>query len=100
YRKMLQGLRVLHVPISLLFLLLLPVHVLWAFDVPAKLAPLGQVLGSSLGGYHASGECSSCHERVVNEWRSSMHAHALTSPVMVAQNNLAHRETLVSVSSP
>jgi len=100
YRKILQGLRVLHVPISLLFLLLLPLHVLWAFDVPAKVVPLGQVLGSTLGAYHAAGECSSCHERAVKEWSSSMHAHALTSPVMVAQNNLAHRETLASTSAP
>jgi hypothetical protein len=100
YRRLLQGLRVLHVPVSLLFLLLLPLHVLWAFDVPAKVAPLGQVLGSTLGAYHSSEECSSCHERIVTEWRSSMHAHALTSPIMVAQNNLAHRETLVSTSSP
>ncbi|HXK18621.1 MAG TPA: hypothetical protein VNG33_12500, partial [Polyangiaceae bacterium] len=100
YRKILQGLRILHVPVSLLFLLILPLHVLWAFDVPAKIAPLGQVLGSTLGAYHASGECSGCHERAVKEWRSSMHAHALTSPVMIAQNNLAHRETLSSTSSP
>ncbi len=100
YRRILQGMRVLHVPVSLLFLLLLPVHVLWALDVPAKVAPLGLVMGSTLGGYHASGECSSCHERIVTEWRSSMHAHALTGPVMIAQNNLAQRETLVSVSSP
>ncbi|HYP87589.1 MAG TPA: multiheme c-type cytochrome, partial [Polyangiaceae bacterium] len=85
---------------SLLFLLLLPVHVLWALDVPAKLAPRHGVLGSTLGGYHPSSACSSCHERVVNEWRTSMHAHALTSPVMVAQNNLALRETLVNTSSP
>lgn len=100
YRRTLQGMRVLHVPISLLFLLLLPVHVLFALDVPAKLAPPTGVLGSTLGGYHPSSACSSCHERVVNEWRSSMHAHALTSPLMVAQNNLAHRETLVNTSFP
>ena len=100
YRRMLQGLRVLHVPLSLLFLLLLPVHVLWAYDVPAKALPLGSVMGSSLGAYHPSGACISCHERAVTEWRTSMHAHALTSPVMVAQNNLAHRETLASTSSP
>jgi len=100
YRKVLQGVRVLHVPVSLLFLLLLPLHVLWALDIPAQIASKGQVLGSTLGGYHASGDCSSCHERVVKEWRSSMHAHALTSPVMVAQNNLANRESLVNTSSP
>jgi hypothetical protein len=100
YRKMLQGVRVLHVPVSLLFLLLLPLHVLWALDIPAKLASKVQVMGSTLGGYHASADCSSCHQRVVQEWRSSMHAHALTSPVMIAQNNLAHRESLASTSSP
>lgn len=100
YRKLLQGLRVLHVPISLLFLLLLPLHVLWALDVPAKALPPGAVLGSTLGGFHPSRKCRSCHERVVSEWRTSMHAHALSSPVMVAQNNLAHRETLSSTSYP
>lgn len=100
YRRLLQGMRVLHVPLSLLFLLLLPLHVVWALDVPAKLAPKTGVLGSTLGGYHPSSACSSCHERVVREWQTSMHAHALTSPLMVAQNNLAHRETLVNTSSP
>jgi formate-dependent nitrite reductase cytochrome c552 subunit len=68
--------------------------------VPAKLAPASGVFGSTLGGHHASADCSSCHERVVNEWRTSMHAHALTSPLMIAQNNLAHRETLAGTSSP
>ncbi|HEX2873755.1 MAG TPA: multiheme c-type cytochrome [Polyangiaceae bacterium] len=100
YRRILQGFRVLHVPISLLFLLLLPLHMLWALDVPAKLAPMGQIMGSTLGGFHPSEACISCHERAVTEWRTSMHAFALTSPVMVAQSNLAHRETLKSTSSP
>jgi hypothetical protein len=100
YRRKLQGLRLLHVPVSLLFLLLLPAHVLWALDVPPQLAAGGQALGSTLGAYHGSEECSSCHERIVTEWRSSMHAHALTSPIMVAQNNLALRETLVNTTSP
>lgn len=100
YRRLLQGMRIVHVPISLLFLLLLPLHVIWALDLPAKLVPPGAVLGSTLGGFHPSQNCSSCHARVVSEWQSSMHAHALSSPIMVAQNNLAHRETLSSTSSP
>jgi hypothetical protein len=100
YRRRLQGLRVFHVPLSLLFLLLLPLHVVSALDVPAKLAPPTGVLGSTLGRFHPSSACSSCHERVVKEWRSSMHAHGLTSPLMVAQNNLAHRETLANTSAP
>jgi Cytochrome c554 and c-prime len=100
YRRLLQGLRVLHVPVSLLFLLLLPLHVLWALDIPAKIVPPGRIMGSTLGGFHPSGACRSCHARVVAEWETSMHAHALSSPVMVAQSNLAHRETLASTSSP
>lgn len=100
YRKLLQGMRIVHVPISLLFLLLLPLHVIWALDLPAKLIPPGAVMGSTLGGFHPSENCSSCHARIVGEWRSSMHAHALSSPVMVAQNNLAHRETLSRTSAP
>ncbi len=100
YRRVLQGMRALHVPVSLAFLLLLPVHVLWSLEVPAKALPPGAVLGSTLGGFHPSGACVSCHERVVTEWRSSMHAHALTSPIMIAQSNLAHRETLANTTSP
>ncbi|HEY6081172.1 MAG TPA: multiheme c-type cytochrome [Polyangiaceae bacterium] len=100
YRRVLQGGRILHVPLSLLFLLLLPLHVLWALDLPAKLVPPGAVMGSTLGGFHPSGACVGCHERAVKEWRSSMHAHALTSPVMIAQGNLALRETLANTSSP
>ncbi|HVY31245.1 MAG TPA: multiheme c-type cytochrome [Polyangiaceae bacterium] len=100
YRRKLQWLRLLHVPVSLLFLLLLPLHVLWALDVPPKLAASGAALGSTLGAYHGSEACSSCHERIVSEWRTSMHAHALTSPIMVAQGNLALRETLANTSTP
>lgn len=100
YRRRLQGLRILHVPVSLLFLLLLPLHVIWALDLPPKVAPKTGILGNTLGGYHPSGACISCHERAVTEWRGSMHAHALNSPVMVAQNNLAHRETLANTSYP
>jgi hypothetical protein len=100
YRRWLQGMRVLHVPVSLAFLALLPLHVLWALDLPAKVVPPGAVLGSTLGGFHPSGACRSCHERVVTEWETSMHAHALSSPLMIAQSNLAHRETLANTSSP
>lgn len=100
YRRLLQGARLLHVPLSLLFLLLLPLHVLLAFDVPAKLVPPGAILGGTLGGFHASSECRSCHQRVVDEWRTSMHAHALNGPIMIAQTNLAHRETLAGTSAP
>ncbi len=87
YARLLQGLRIAHVPLSLLFLIAVPVHVLFAYDVPARVLPLGGVSGSSLGGFESSDKCANCHARTVKEWQSSMHARAMTSPIMVAQSN-------------
>jgi len=96
----LQGLRVAHVPLSLIFLLAVPAHLLFAYDVPARVLPLGAISGSSLGGFESAGKCASCHARAVQEWQSSMHAHALTSPIMVAQSNLVLRNVLAQANYP
>jgi hypothetical protein len=99
YVARLQGLRVFHTPISVLFVLLLPIHVLFAYDVPEKLLAVSPA-GASLGGFESAATCARCHARVVDEWRSSMHAHALSGPVMRAQTNLAARTTLSAARSP
>jgi hypothetical protein len=96
----LQGLRVLHVPVSVLLVLAVPLHVILAYDLPVALLPARSSLSAPLSGFHPAGACVSCHERAVKEWETSMHAHALTSPVMVAQSNLALRQTLVHTSAP
>lgn len=99
YVSWLQGWRVVHTPISLLFLILLPLHVIFAYDVPERV--LAETPGgSALGGFESASTCSRCHARVVEEWRSSMHAHALSSPIMIAQTNLAARTTLSRAKSP
>jgi len=100
YAFMLQGLRMAHVPLSLLFVLAIPAHLLFAYDVPARILPLGAVPGSSLGGFESTDKCSSCHARAVKEWQSSMHAHAMTSPIMIAQNNLVLRNVLAGAQYP
>jgi hypothetical protein len=99
YAARLQGLRVLHVPLSVMFVVLLPLHVLFAYDVPERVLAVS-ASGSALGAFEPSSTCQRCHARAVAEWQTSMHAHALTGPVMIAQSNLAARTTLASLSAP
>ncbi|MEP7050528.1 MAG: multiheme c-type cytochrome [Pseudomonadota bacterium] len=100
YARLLQGLRIAHVPLSLVFLVAVPLHLFFAYDVPARVLPLGGISGSSLGGFESSESCANCHARTVAEWRSSMHAHAMTSPVMVAQSNAVLTNILAQASYP
>ncbi len=100
YGRLLQGLRIAHVPFSVLFLLAVPAHLFFAYDVPAHALPLGAVSGSSLGGFESSTRCADCHARAVSEWQRSMHAHAMTSPVMVAQNNQVLAQVLAQAAYP
>jgi hypothetical protein len=100
YAFLLQGLRIAHVPLSMLFLVAVPVHLFFAYDVPARVLPLGAVSGSSLGGFETAETCANCHAATVKEWRSSMHAHAMTSPVMVAQSNQVLAQILANATYP
>ena len=100
YAFILQGLRIAHVPLSLLFVLALPAHLFFAYDLPARALPAGAVSGSSLGGFESTDKCGTCHARAVKEWQSSMHAHAMSSPIMVAQSNLVLRNVLAQAQYP
>jgi hypothetical protein len=100
YAFLLQGLRVAHVPLSLIFVLAVPAHLFFAYDAPARALPLGAVSGSSLGGFESTDKCASCHARVVKEWQSSMHAHAMSSPLMIAQSNLVLKNVLAQAQYP
>lgn len=100
YAFLLQGLRVAHVPLSLIFLLAVPAHLFFAYDLPAHALPLGAVSGSSLGGFESSERCGTCHARAVKEWRSSMHAHAMSSPIMISQSNLVLKNVLAQAQYP
>ena len=100
YTRLLQGWRVAHIPLTILFVPLFVWHVVAALDVPAKLSSVGAVPFPSLSGLHASGECASCHKTIVEQWKHSMHAHALTSPMTVAQNNQLLLQDLGEAPSP
>ncbi|HEY6557095.1 MAG TPA: multiheme c-type cytochrome [Polyangiaceae bacterium] len=87
FTRLLQRWRVLHVPFVLVVLALLPLHVLLAYDVPARLVEPGAIPGVTLGGFEKADACERCHESIVRQWRTSMHARAMTSPLMIAQTN-------------
>ncbi len=81
-----QGWRWLHVPLVGLMLVLIPVHLGGAAELPARVFPAS--------GFDNVSDCASCHAGIVEQWQDSMHAHALRSPVTIVQNNVAVRDTL------
>ncbi len=102
--RRLQWWRVLHVPLSLLFLVGIPLHIVLAYDVPAKQLPpeVRRELTAltHLTGAHSAKECGECHQAIYEQWKHSMHAHALTSPVTVAQNNQVMLNELAEAGVP
>ncbi|MGB1253643.1 MAG: multiheme c-type cytochrome [Candidatus Promineifilaceae bacterium] len=82
--RMLKIWRHLHIPLVAVFLLILLVHIVAVTDA-------GQRDASNL---HPVEACADCHQGIVDQWRGSMHAHALTSPVTIVQTNIAVRTTL------
>ena len=100
YTRRLQGWRILHVPLTLGFFVVLPIHIVGAFDLPAKMIPMGAAGGLTFGGFETSEACVSCHKTIVEQWRRSMHSHAMTSPIMIAQTNQVVRTSLRGASSP
>jgi len=100
YVRWLQGLRIAHVPLGLLFVLLIPLHVLFAYDVPARFLEPKMVGGSALGGFEPSTTCAGCHQDIYDAWKHSMHAHAMTSPIMIAQTNQVAARVLHAQAGP
>jgi hypothetical protein len=100
YVQVLQGLRIIHVPLTLLLLPALVAHVVLAPSLPARLLPVGAVPVGALSGFHPSSECKSCHTAIYEQWSGSMHARAMNGPVMIAQNNQVYRGELSKTKSP
>lgn len=98
YLHVLQGLRVVHVPLGVLFVLLIPLHVFFAYDVPAQVLIPGKPAGATIG-FEPASSCATCHATIYEEWRHSMHAHAMTSPIMIAQTNQVAARVLGNASS-
>ena len=100
YLRILQGWRLLHVPLTVLFIVLIPIHVILAYRLPARLLGAGSLEGHSLGGFQSAEACENCHARIVEQWRGSMHAGAMSRPTMIAQTNQDLVTTLKDAKGP
>jgi len=100
YTRFLQGWRVLHVPVALLFVVALVVHIIGALDLPSRTLPVGTATTGPLAAYAPSEDCRACHTAIYDSWADSMHAHALTSPLTIAQTNLDAHISLQNATAP
>ncbi len=94
FDRLLKFWKIIHIPLAGLALLFLILHVLVVFDIPA------QALPAQLDGFHPASDCAQCHAAIYEQWSQSMHAHALTSPVTIAQVNLVNATTFAEVDQP
>ncbi|MCA9625681.1 MAG: hypothetical protein KC731_41955 [Myxococcales bacterium] len=99
YTRRQQLWRWIHVPLALSIVPLLFVHVLGATRAVTRLLPIGSQ-GMLFSSFAPSGDCRSCHRAVYDQWKHSMHAHAMRSPVMIAQSNQVAKEVLADVDGP
>jgi hypothetical protein len=100
YLRLLQGLRIVHVPLGLLFFVAVPFHVVLAYDLPARFLEPKAALGTTFGGFEPASRCGTCHAEIYAAWRTSMHAHAMTSPIMIAQTNQVAARVLAGHATP
>ena len=94
YTNILQGARWVHIPLIGLFVVFLVWHIIGAFDILPKMFP------AAMSGFHPAEDCAQCHQAIYDQWRHSMHAHALTSPVTIVQNNQVVMTTLADTDEP
>jgi hypothetical protein len=87
YTRVLQGFRLIHIPLTILFVPLLVLHIVAALEIPARVVPVGAVPFGAFSGFHPSKDCAGCHKSIYEQWTGSMHAHALKSPITIQQNN-------------
>jgi hypothetical protein len=98
--RLLQAWRIAHIPLALALPVALTAHLIGALDLPAKAFPPGSAPAQALASVHASTDCASCHRVIVDQWKTSMHAHADRSPVTIAQNNQLVLAELGRLKSP
>lgn len=100
FTSKLQGWRKWHVPFAFMFLGILGIHLFGAFDLHRKAVPVGLAQDGPLAAFRPSADCGSCHKSIYNAWKDSMHAHAITSPITVVQNNLDMKHSLGTTAAP
>lgn len=94
YHRILQGWRLLHIPMVGAFGVVFVIHLVAAFDLPSRLFP------ARFDGFPSAQECATCHQEITEQWQNSMHAHAITSPVTIVQTNQVIADTVAGQPSP
>jgi hypothetical protein len=99
YSSILQSMRILHIPLTILFVPAVLVHVFFALDLPAAMLPK-DMTPPYLSGFETADNCASCHKTIYDQWKHSMHAHAMRSPMMIAQTNQLTKVELSKQAAP
>jgi hypothetical protein len=86
YHRILQGWKVLHLPLAIVLGAAIAIHVA---DV---LGLTNRVLADEAAGFPDSAQCADCHSDIVREWELAIHSSAQTTPTTVAQVALALQE--------
>lgn len=92
--SILQRWRVVHVPLSLFVMGMLVVHLIGAFDIPQQVLPRDSSYDGATAAFPPAENCKDCHLTIYNQWKASVHAHAMSGPLMVVQNNADLRTSL------
>lgn len=100
YARWLQSWRVLHVPLALFVVVALVAHIFGATGLSKRVVPASLATTGPLAVFPSSETCRGCHSAIYDQWANSMHAHALTSPLTVIQNNADMRVSLKGAAYP
>lgn len=83
FARIMQGWKVLHLPLAAILVGMVAVHIADVFNLDRLFA------GEAEKRFASSAECANCHGGIVDEWKLSMHRNAQTSTITVAQTALA-----------
>ena len=86
YHRILQGWKVLHLPLAIVLGAAIAIHVADVLGLTNK------VLADEASRFPDSGQCADCHSDIVREWKLAIHSAAQTTPTTVAQTALALQE--------
>jgi Cytochrome c554 and c-prime len=86
YHRLLQGWKVLHLPLAAVLGAAIVFHVFDVFGVTKK------VFANEADAFPDSGQCADCHSDIVREWMLAIHSSAQLTPTTVAQTALALEE--------
>lgn len=83
FARFLQGWKTLHIPLSIILLVIIGIHIWETLHVPNLLSK------NDLTGLPPSSACADCHAEIVAEWKTAMHSQSQNAPIIIAQTNLA-----------